>query len=129
MSSLSFSLLSDDTLALTTLFWIDVGLGLRTIGEKGVSLSSKALLMEEELTPGVKMAEKNVTSSSKVRFSAGCINSFLLECWTLSVSLIKSHSGYPLPLNFSRSLPRMSVKTVGEEVHLIALTISPLRMF
>ena len=31
-----------------------MGLGLRTIGANGVSSSSKALLMEEELTDGVK---------------------------------------------------------------------------
>ena len=79
MSSLCCFSLVDVTLALTSLSWMDVGLGLRTIGEKGVSLSSSAFLMVAELTPGLKMVEKNVTSSSRVLFSGGFISSFLLE--------------------------------------------------
>ena len=46
----------------------------------------------------------------------------------LSASLLMSHWGYPLDLNFSSSLSRMLVKTVGEDVHLSALRISPLRI-
>ena len=78
MSS-SFLLVVDGSLALTNLSWIDVGLGLRTIGQKGVSLSSRALLIDEELTPGVKIDSKRVTSASRVLLSGGCRSSFLFE--------------------------------------------------
>ena len=62
---------STATLALTSLFCRDVGLGLRTIGEKGVSLSSSAVLILDDLTPGVKIDEKSVTSCCRVGWSNG----------------------------------------------------------
>ena len=58
-------------MALTSWSFSEVGRGRSTIGWNGVSLSSSAPLMAEELMPGLKVAEKKVTSSS--RLVVGCM--------------------------------------------------------
>ena len=58
---------------------MEVGLGLKTMVVKGVSSSCSALLMEDDLTPGVKMEENRVTSFSSVLLSLGWSSSCLLE--------------------------------------------------
>ena len=58
---------------------MEVGLGLRTMGVKGVSLSVSAFLMDEELMAGLMVAENNATSSSRVLLGEGCIISSLHE--------------------------------------------------
>ena len=75
--------LAEEILALTNLSWMEVGLGLRIIGENGVCSSSNALLMLEELTPGEKMLVNKATSFSSPLLSGGCSNSALL-LWLMS---------------------------------------------
>ena len=55
------------------------------MGENGVSSSWSAAWMVEDFTPGVKMEEKSVTSSSKDLLSLGWSRDSLCECWMSSL--------------------------------------------
>ena len=65
--------------ALTSVLVSDVGLGLSTMVEKGVCSSSSALLILEDLIPGVNMEVNMVTSIWRLLLSLGCSSSCLLS--------------------------------------------------
>ena len=77
----------------TSLFRMVVGLGLRTIGENGVSLSSRAFLIFLDGAAGLNIEVKIVTSSSRLLLSFGCSRSFLIENWMFEDCSLISHSG------------------------------------